>query len=832
MVARLHIAPLVLTLLAALAIIGPAAAHAQEGYTASAFACNNGNGGGNYDNAGTVYIACGNRVVRFTAAGDRLPDVTLNANTNSVAPSPDGRFIYVNTGGPLRRFSRTNNGGYAFDNAWVPQPVPAGATACNPTGLYEPRGRGISTDGLGHVYIAMGGWVGCTPSMVAKYDEQGRLVTVFGTHGEDLGQFNVAMGLAVSRNGRTIYTVENVTSRVQRFDWQPNGTYAFTMTWGERDEMYCRDGNFAAPYDVNVDPWGFVYVLGASCRRVQKFTANGQHLLSMVVSPPTGRRPHGVAVDGNGDIYVGEVNTKLTRTTPVPGPWPVITPLPEPDLEAPVLANVTVPAVIHEREFMVAIEATDNIGLHQVRMAREDGEWGPWEAWAEEVAHTVSAGFGIKAVTVQVRDAAGNESNMLTRALRYEPAGDQQDPVLHEVTLPATTTTAEVEIAIDATDDGGVTQVRVANEDGAWGPWRAFLTPLPHTLSAGLGIKGVFVQVADAGGRTSATLYRTTRVVEGDDGGNFGGGGDAGGGNDAPVDREDPVIEQVTLPAETDSRDVMVGIEATDNVGVTGVRTANEDGTWGAWRAFAAEVPHQLTAGFGFKAVFVQVRDGAGNTSTVRMVRTSYVAEVVNPGPGGGDAGAAPDAEAPVLHGLTLPAITATRTVTIAIDATDNVGVSGVRTANEDGNWGPWRAFAAEVGHELTAGFGTKGVFVQVRDAAGNHSNVLFRTLAFREVAPAPDAPADDEAPVLHAVTVPEVVGQRLVALTIEATDNVAVAQARTANEDGTWGPWRAFADELEHELSAGAGHKAVFVQVRDAAGNESNVLLVRTRVG
>lgn len=65
----------------------------------------------------------------------------------------------------------------------------------------------------------------------------------------------------------------------------------------------------------------------------------------------------------------------------------------------------------------------------------------------------------------------------------------------------------------------------------------------------------------------------------------------------------------------------------------------------------------------------------------------------------------------------------------------------------------------------------------------------------------------------------------------IEAADDVAVTQVRVANEDGNWGAWTDFADEVPHQLTAGNTYKVVYAQVRDAAGRESNVLFARTLV-
>ena len=95
------------------------------------------------------------------------------------------------------------------------------------------------------------------------------------------------------------------------------------------------------------------------------------------------------------------------------------------------------------------------------------------------------------------------------------------------------------------------------------------------------------------------------------------------------------------------------------------------------------------------------------------------------------DAAPTPDAAAPTLNAITVPATTSSRTIMVGIDATDNQAVTQMRLANEDGNWGTWTTFNANATHQLSAGYSIKGVYVQVRDAAGNESSVIYRTLRY-----------------------------------------------------------------------------------------------------
>jgi hypothetical protein len=220
------------------------------------------------------------------------------------------------------------------------------------------------------------------------------------------------------------------------------------------------------------------------------------------------------------------------------------------------------------------------------------------------------------------------------------------------------------------------------------------------------------------------------------------------------------------------------------------------------------------------------VSDSSGKESNVVAVKTRWAADApVNPPAGD----AAPDTTAPVLSKLTVPAETTTQAVTVTLGATDVGGtLSQVRFANEDGNWTAWQAWGAQKQWTLSAGFGGKLVYAQVRDAAGNESLVLTATTQYVKTAAGPKDNAD---PVLSAMVIPNPTKTAAITVKLTATDDIGVTEVRFANEDGTWGPWVAFAAEVPHTLTAGNTNKVVYAQVRDAAGRESAVLFAKTLV-
>ncbi len=538
---------------------------------------------GQTDERRYTYVICHDAIrenyLRVLDPAGRITTTLRMPGANDVAPAPDGSYVYVSGGGnyPLRRFVRRVDGTYAQDYAWVP-----------PTfrmwGRDQPsKGRQIATDGYGNLYVANGVWTDELLHVVVKFDPQGRYVTHFGGFSStwNTGTFYSLSGIAVSRDGRHIYTTELHNSRVQRFDRQGDGSYRYALRFGndEATDPYrigmCVPMLMAAPYDIGVDAWGDVWVTSTSCTYVQQFDANGIWKFASFVGNRGATQPgvladrnqnsHNLAIDANGSVISGETSTWLVRQGPIP-PWPALdgapvpdpqpepqpepdpqpdpqpdpNPQPGPDLQAPVVAGVTLPATTATRVIDVRIDATDDVGVSQVRLATEDGNWQAWQAFAPSVRFTLTAGLGYRGVYVQVRDAAGGESNIvyrLTTLVGDEPAPDpvpepqpepepepQPDPVpapgpdltaptLRGVTVPATSATSVIDVRIDAIDDHGVTQVRLATDDGYWQAWQPFAQQLRFTLRAGIGYRGVYVQVRDAAGNESGALYRRVTVT-------------------------------------------------------------------------------------------------------------------------------------------------------------------------------------------------------------------------------------------------------------------------------------------------------------------------------
>lgn len=176
---------------------------------------------------------------------------------------------------------------------------------------------------------------------------------------------------------------------------------------------------------------------------------------------------------------------------------------------------------------------------------------------------------------------------------------------------PSTDTVA-VTLTLSATDDYGVTEMRVANgADPSGATWQGYATTLPWTLTAGDGTKTVSVQYRDAANNVSTTATDTITLTTPD---------------------TTPPTGTVSInggAASTDTTAVTLTLSASDNVGVTDMRIANgADPSGASWQPYATSLPWTLTAGDGTKTVSVQYRDAANNISTAATDTIDYAAPV------------------------------------------------------------------------------------------------------------------------------------------------------------------------------------------------------------
>ena len=144
----------------------------------------------------------------------------------------------------------------------------------------------------------------------------------------------------------------------------------------------------------------------------------------------------------------------------------------------------------------------------ELRFKNEDGDWTTWEPAADTRAWMLSAGEGLKRVSIQGRRG-----------------GDLSVENYDEITLD-TTPPAEVSIIIEggaatslsrvvglALSASGASQMRFRNESENWSAWEPFTAAKMWKLSHDRGTKTVGFQCLDAAGNPSAVATDTIELI-------------------------------------------------------------------------------------------------------------------------------------------------------------------------------------------------------------------------------------------------------------------------------------------------------------------------------
>jgi hypothetical protein len=207
-----------------------------------------------------------------------------------------------------------------------------------------------------------------------------------------------------------------------------------------------------------------------------------------------------------------------------------------------------------------------------------------------------------------------------------------------------------------------------------------------------------------------------------------------------------------------------------------------------------------LTSGDGTKTVYVQYRDGAGNNSI------SYIDTILLDTTG-------PTGTISINNGA---AFTTSTSVILNLSASDSgVGVSKMRFLNQGLSWSNWESYNKQKSWSLTSKDGTKKVYVQFQDNAGNISVTYNDTIVLDTKAPSGSILIESGAKATNT---------RSVALNLSASDQgTGVDDMRFSSNGSTWSSWEKFTSNKTWNLVSGDGNKTVYVQYRDKVGNISS---------
>lgn len=479
------------------------------------------------------------------------------------------------------------------------------------------------------------------------------------------------------------------------------------------------------------------------------------------------------------------------------------------DLSNPVLSSVTVNQgqnYTNSANLQVQCSASDQIsGVAHVSYSAGTG-WSTWRVYntgAQTISLTSIGGNtneGSKQVHARVRDKAGNVSS------------SRVDTIVLDTTKPSTpsvqlqggkahTNSPIISVVTSSSDAlSGVGRMRYSENGTSWSAWVGYSTlPRNYTLSnTNHGSKQIYVQTEDRAGNVSNA-----------------------GSSAIFFDLVKPRITLVEVAggvAHINTLNTTVRVTASDQGStVKDMRYSLNGRNWSAWTAYTTgTMSVDLAANGGNsnpgpRTVFVQVRDGAGNLSPTLSDGIVY------------------DNVKPVVSTVLLAggaAYTGSLSVAMAITAQDALsGVQEMRFSADGRGFGAWQTFQASTRVDLSAyGGGTKegskSMFVQVRDGAGNISASRADTVIYDATAPAlRSLQLDGGATYTRDL---------ILAVSLSASDASGLADMRFSIDQKSWTRWQSFApsrtmlDLATLGTQATDGAKTLYAQVRDVAGNLS----------
>ncbi|MDI6784792.1 MAG: PKD domain-containing protein, partial [bacterium] len=156
--------------------------------------------------------------------------------------------------------------------------------------------------------------------------------------------------------------------------------------------------------------------------------------------------------------------------------------------------------------------------------------------------------------------------------------------------------------------------------------------------------------------------------------------------------------------------------------------------------------------------------------------------------------------------------------VALSLSATDNSGtVSAMRFSNDGSTWSGWETYTTSKTWTLTSGDGTKTVYVQFEDNAGNQSGSYTDTIILDMTAPTGGSISINTSAIYTKNTMVNVSWTGVV-------DTYGLASVGLSNTSS--GPYTWYAHNLgSHSwtLSGSEGTKTVFAVFMDSAGNISS---------
>ena len=347
-------------------------------------------------------------------------------------------------------------------------------------------------------------------------------------------------------------------------------------------------------------------------------------------------------------------------------------------------------------------------GCYQMRFSNDNTTWSAWEANATTKTWTLSSGDGTKTVYVQYKDNAGNSSANYSDTISLDTTAPTGTISINSAAAYTNSTTATLTLSCSDASSGCY-QMRFSNDNVTWSVWEANATTRAWTLSSSDGTKTVYVQYKDNAGNISVNYMDTISL-----------------------DTTAPIASAIAAGSITDTA---ATITWTTNEAAT---TQINYGTTTSYGSSSTLDTSLLTShsvpltGLSPSTTYhyrVLSRDAAGNLATSPDYSFST--------------SAAPDTTAPTgtISINSAAAYTNSTSVTLTLSCSDaGSGCYQMQFSNDNATWSAWEANAISKTWTLSSGDGTKTVYVQYKDNAGNTSANYTNTIKLDTTAPVTSA--------------------------------------------------------------------------------------------
>lgn len=415
----------------------------------------------------------------------------------------------------------------------------------------------------------------------------------------------------------------------------------------------------------------------------------------------------------------------------------------------------------------ITLTADDNSGMvTSMRFNNEGGSWSSWEDFSTSKAWSLSANNGLKTVSVEFMDKAGNVSGTYSSTITYDtsPPYVTIDPVAVNPTNKSNQT-------ITGTRESDATILVSISGIGGWvGPidYSGGSTVWQCDVGLAEGVNTITATSVDTAGNISdstaisVTLDTLTQVS----------------------------IAAVTSPTKANSQ-IISGTKEDDaevTVNLNGTQVCQITSTGNTWSCNL----NNLVAGA--NSITAAATEDLGNSLVNTSSAVTSIFLDIEP----------PTGAVSINNGASS---THSTVVNLNLSAADNNGlVSSVRMRNEGGIWSNWVSYSYVKSWNLTEGNGLKTVYVEFKDAVDNTSITYSDSVTLD---------TDDPFVTIDSVTSPTKVSTQQISGTMESGARVSVfAPAGLASQvsytDATW----------QCTVKLVEGTNSITVTASDNAGN------------